>query len=110
MIKRIVIIVIFLLVIVVSVDATTHGTTFENPLQAATFLELINSLIDYLFWLAVILLPLMIMTSAFFFLTGGGSPDQVTKAKNILIYSFIGFIIMASARGIVEFLVDRLTI
>jgi len=105
------VITIFFLAIATSAIASSNNfIVFENPIAAANFLELIKRLIDYLFWLSVILVPLMIMTAAFFFMIGAGNPEQVGTANRILIYTFIGFIVISSARGIVGFLVERLTI
>jgi len=38
----------------------------ENPLKAETFEELIERLIDFIFWVAVGIVPLMIIIAGFF--------------------------------------------
>lgn len=75
--------------------------TIENPLKAETFDELIGNLINFIFYLAVALVPLMVIIGAFYILTAAGDEKRVTTGKNIITYALIGFVIILFARGIV---------
>jgi len=77
-----------------------------NPLRACTFQELIYNIIDFLFALAIPLATLMIIVSAFYFVTAAGNPEQITTAKNIILWTLIGFLVILMAKGLVWFLME----
>ena len=74
----------------------------ENPLKAETFEELISNIINFIFYIAIALIPLMVIIGAFYILTAGGEEKRVTVGKNIITYAIIGFAIVLLARGIVS--------
>jgi hypothetical protein len=80
------------------------AVTIENPINADTFEELINNIITFIFNIALALVPLMIVIAGVYFVTAAGNPAQVEKAKGIILYTLIGFIVILLARGFVEFL------
>lgn len=73
-----------------------------NPLNVCTFQDLISSIINFIFWAAVVLAPLMIIIAAFFFITSAGDPEKVKKAKSIILWTIIGFTIVLLAKGIIS--------
>jgi len=73
----------------------------ENPLNASNFEEIVNNIINFLFTLAIALVPLMILIGAFYIMTAGGDTNRVTTGKNIILYALIGFVIILLAKGIV---------
>jgi hypothetical protein len=80
------------------------AVTIENPIDADTFEELIENIITFIFNIALALVPLMIVIAGVYFVTAAGNPEQVQKAKGIILYTLIGFIVIILARGFVEFL------
>ena len=80
------------------------AVTIENPLKAKTFGELINNLITFIFWIALALFPLMIVIAGIYFVTAAGNPEQIEKAKSIILYTLIGFIVILVAKGFIELL------
>ena len=79
-----------------------QGITIQNPLSANSIGELIDSLINAIFWLAVVVVPLMIIIGAFYYITSAGSPEKIKTAKNIILYAAIGFLIVLFAKGIIS--------
>ena len=61
-----------------------EAITIINPLKQKTFGEVINAIIDFIFWAAVLLVPLIIIIAAFYFLTSGGNPEKINTAKRII--------------------------
>jgi len=49
-------------------------------------------------------LPIMILIGAYVLVTGGGDPRKIALGRKILLYSIIGFIIIAATRGILALL------
>jgi hypothetical protein len=84
------------------------GVTIPNPLKVSTIEELINVIIDFIFWVGIILAPLAIVVGAFYLLTSGGSPDRVNRGKKIILYAFIGLLIILSGKGIISLMKDIL--
>jgi hypothetical protein len=75
---------------------------FENPLKYNNFEDIINALINFIFWIGVVgLAPLMLIIAGFIFVTAGGSPDRVSTAKRIIIYTLIGVAILLFAKGLI---------
>lgn len=79
----------------------TAAITFENPLEGVTFESLVSSVIDFIFWVAMAIAPIMIIVAAFYFLTSAGDPEKVRTAKRIIFWTIVGLIIVLSGRGIV---------
>lgn len=76
--------------------------TFENPFKNVTFEKLIKNIFDFIFWVTMAVAPIMIIVAAFYFLTSGGNPEKVNKAKKIVFFTFLGLIIVLLARGIIS--------
>ena len=72
----------------------------QNPIQAGSFEDIINSIINFIFKIAVILAPLMVIVSGFLFVTSAGDPKKITQAKSILIYAAVGLLIVLLSKGI----------
>lgn len=77
---------------------------FENPLQADTFQELVEQLINFAFVVSLALAPLMVLIAGLVWLTAGGRPDAITRGRNILYWTLIGFTIVLLARGLIAVL------
>ena len=72
----------------------------QNPLTATSFEAIVANLIDFIFKIATVLAPLMIIIGAALFITSAGNLQQVDRAKKIIIYTVIGFAIVLLAKGI----------
>ncbi|MBI2577519.1 MAG: choice-of-anchor D domain-containing protein, partial [Candidatus Wildermuthbacteria bacterium] len=90
-----------------SKDSTT--IRFKNPLgEGTTFTGLITKIVEFLITLALIILPIIIVWGGLMFLTAAGEPAKIQKAKQILTYSVIGFVIMLLSRAVIEFVQNLL--
>jgi len=74
---------------------------FPNPLGVGTFTAVLNTILNFLFNIALVVAPLTILAAAFMFVTGGGNPEQVSRAKKTLIWTVVGLIVIILSRGIV---------
>ena len=80
------------------------AVTIPNPLRANTFEQLLNSIVDFLFYLSLGLVPLMIVIAGFYFITAQGDPAKIETGKTLLKWAIIGFIIVICAKGIIQLL------
>ncbi|MDD5145510.1 MAG: pilin [Candidatus Pacebacteria bacterium] len=84
-------------------DGNGSGFSFSipNPLKAASFEELINAIIGFVLIVSFAIVPLMILISAFYFMTSGGDPAKTKIAKDILLYTIIGFAVILFSKGLI---------
>jgi ABC-type microcin C transport system permease subunit YejE len=83
-------------------NANPITVTIPNPLGEDTNVkDILNRVADWLFRIAIVVVPLMIIWAGFVFVTAGGDPKKVSNAKQILLYAIVGFVVILLARGIV---------
>lgn len=87
---------IFLLLISFFTPLLAEGAVIkiENPLEAKSFDELIENIVKFLFQLSLFAGALMIVVAAYYFLASGGDPEKIKTAKNIIIWTLVGIIIL----------------
>lgn len=71
-----------------------------NPLQAETLGEAINALINFLFYLAMAIAPILIIYAAFLLLTAAGDAAKINKARTIILWTLIAVAIVLLAKGL----------
>jgi len=81
-----------------------------NPLKAPDLETLVNNIINFLFYIAIALTPLMVVIGAFNILTSGGDPKKVATGKNIIVYSLLAFAIISLAKGMVAMIKNILEV
>ena len=80
----------------------------ENPLEADTFWELMENIVRFLFHLSLFVGALMIVVAAYYFLASGGDPAKIKTAKDIIIWTLVGIIILFLSVAFVTFLKEML--
>ncbi|MBD3208275.1 MAG: hypothetical protein GF370_02395 [Candidatus Nealsonbacteria bacterium] len=77
-------------------------TGLPNPLAHLDIGEFLNYVIDFIFRLSIIIAPLMIIVGGFLFVTAGGNLEQMSKARQILLWTGIGFAVVLFSKGLFE--------
>jgi len=72
----------------------------ENPLTATSFERIIDGILDFIFKIGIVLAPLMIIIGGLLFVTAAGNLEQVERAKKLIIWTGIGFIIILLSKGL----------
>jgi magnesium-transporting ATPase (P-type) len=85
-------------------DCAVGAVCIDNPLQAEDLDALINSIINFIFWIGMALAPVMFIIAGFNFVTAAGDPKKVTTAKNIMIWTAVGLAVILLAKGLVAIL------
>ena len=94
--------IIFFLLISILIPSLVEGVVrIENPLKAKSFEDLINRLIDFIFKLAIMIAPIMIIVAGFYFITAAGEPEKINTAKKIILWTLIGLLVVLSAKGLI---------
>ncbi|GEM_PF-3407171 len=73
--------------------------SFPNPLQSQTVMELLNGIIDLAYKIGLPIAVAIIIYSGIMFLTSGGNPGKVTKARTILLWAVVGLIVLFIGKG-----------
>lgn len=82
--------------------------TFPNPLRADSFPELIRLIIGFLISLAVPLAVFIVLIGAFYILTSAGDPKKFETGKKVIIYAFLGLLIIILAEGLATYIIDAI--
>jgi len=93
----------FLLLISFLIPLTVQGVTIENPLRAQSFWDLIDKLIDFIFYLAIAIAPIMFIVAGFYFITAAGDPEKINTAKKMILWVLIGLLIVFLAKALIVF-------
>jgi hypothetical protein len=64
--------------------------------------DLLNGIVNFLYNISFLIAPLMLIVAGFLFVTSGGIEKNITRAKNILFYTFVGFLVIVLARGLIN--------
>jgi len=92
----------FLALFILLIPSLVLAIKIVNPLSAESFEELVQNLIDLIFWIAIVLSPLMILIAGFYFLTAAGNPQKIKTAKSIIFWTIIGVTIVLLAKGVIS--------
>jgi len=89
-----------------AVSLATHGPVHPQDIPAGpasqqALLDLIDGIANWIFALLLAVALIFILIAAFQFLTSGGSPETVAKARQTLLYAVIGIAVAFLARGFV---------
>ena len=80
----------------------------SNPLQADSFAELIEDIIDWIANIGILIAVGMIIYSGVLFMTAGGRDEELTKAKNTLKWSLVGLAVLLIGRNWISLVSDIL--
>lgn len=69
--------------------------------------QLVKAITNWIFWIALIVAPIMIIASAFIFLTSAGDPGKTKLGRDMIMWTVIGLAVIMGSKLIVA-LVKRL--
>lgn len=95
-----IIIVLFLFNIVFPLRA--QAVTIDNPIEYTTFEQLIDAIINFIYYIGVSIFTIMAIVAGFLFMSSGGDPAKTKKAKDMLLYAVVGLFIVLLAKGIIS--------
>ena len=82
-------------------DDDDGAVTITNPLtEFDTLEEIATALINFAIKVAIPISSILFIIAAFFYLTAGANPENVNKAKSIIVWTIIGLSIILIAGGI----------
>ena len=72
----------------------------------AEFVALLETIVNWIFVVLLVVAVIFIVLAAWQFITGGGEPQQVSQARQKLLYAAIGIIVALLSRGIVAAIIN----
>jgi len=72
-----------------------------NPLQAKSFEEIIDNVINFIFTISFVIAPLMIVWAGGMYITSSGDEKKIIIAKNMILYTLAGMAILLFSKGFV---------
>lgn len=88
---------VFLIVLPISAETIN----VSNPLGSQNLQDIIDKIINFIFVIALVLAPLMIVIAGFFYMTAAGNPVKITKAKTIITWTIVGLAIILFSKGLI---------
>lgn len=64
--------------------------------------NLLCNVIDFIFWLIIVIAVIMVLIAAFQYVTAGGDSEKTTTARRTLTYAAIGIAVALLAKGFPE--------
>ncbi len=71
-----------------------------SALNVDQFLVVFENLGNWIFLIGLLIVPVMVIIGATFFLTGGGDPTRIATGKKVFLWAGIGLVLMLVARGV----------
>ncbi|MCK4520866.1 hypothetical protein KAT95_03345 [Candidatus Parcubacteria bacterium] len=87
---------------VVEPECPPGSICIDNPITSTSFEDLVNSIVNFIFMLAIAIAPIMFIIAGFAFITAAGDPAKVQKAKDIALWTAIGLMVVLMAYGIIN--------
>lgn len=82
-------------------SAPTDEVNIDNPLNGISDISiLIDKIIDFLFGIAILVTPIIIVYAGFVFITSAGNEEKIKTAQKVLIWALIGFAIVLIAKSV----------
>jgi len=97
-----ILLILSLISLILPLGALAVPIEIPNPLGATKLEDIIDNLINFIFTIAIIVVPLMIIIGGFLLATAGGNPQQIDRAKKLILWTLIGLAILLFAKGIVS--------
>jgi heme/copper-type cytochrome/quinol oxidase subunit 2 len=84
----------------ISQPPVTAPSNITNINQITGAAGIICTIINWIFWLLIVLTIIFVLIAAFRYLTAAGDPEKVKKAGQTLLYAAIAVIIALIAKGL----------
>ena len=79
----------------------------STPHNSVSLNHVVKAVIDVLSVVIGIAAVIMVMVGGFRYITAGGDANNVSSAKNTIIYAIVGLVVVALAQAIVQFVVNK---
>ena len=82
--------------------------TFPNPLTSTSISEVVDKISDWLFNLAIVAAPVLLVIGGIIFMTAAGDPGRLSTAKRMILWTVVGFLVILLSQGLISVVVGLL--
>jgi len=82
--------------------ANAQMVEIDNPITSDSFADLASKIIEFIFYIALAIAPIMFIVAGLAFITAAGDPEKIKRAKDIVLWTVIGLMIVLMATGIIQ--------
>jgi predicted permease len=86
----------------------SNGNCTSNPTNGVSLNSVIKAIINILSLVVGVVAVIMVIIGGFRYITSGGDSNNVTSAKNTILYAIVGLVVVALAQAIVKFVLNKL--
>lgn len=72
----------------------------QPPIEYNSVEEVIGAIVDWVYRIALVLAPLMIMIGGFYLITAAGDPERVNTGKKIITWTIVGIVVVLLATSV----------
>ena len=87
---------------------TPRAIPLPNPLGTESIIQVINNVLNYLIYISVPILALMVLWGGFQILSARGNPQKVQSGGKTIMWGVIGFTIILASKGVALILLTLL--
>lgn len=88
-------------VVILAAEQTPIPTEAETFEDIGDLIDTINNIGDWVFTGLLVLAAIFLVVAGYYFVTAAGNPENLTKARGMLINALIGVAIGLASRGLV---------
>jgi len=78
----------------------TGGPELTNPLGTTSIVQIINNVLNYLIYISVPILAIMILVGGFQILTARDNSEKISNGRKTIMYAVVGFTIILISKGV----------
>lgn len=95
---------LLLVVFIIPLTIQAQTVVLDPPTKHTELWQLIDDIIDFIFYLSMPIAAIMIIVAGYFFITAMGDPEKILRAKKMILWTLIGLLVIISAKGLIELL------
>lgn len=80
------------------------SVTLPNPLGVNSIQEFIKKIADFIRNLALVISPIILVYAGILYIFSGGDPTKANKAKDVIIWTVVGLLIVLSGDALINFI------
>lgn len=92
----------------ISAAMPIYAAVFPNPLTATTVSQVVDKISDWLFNLAIVAAPVLLVIGGIIFMTAAGDPGRISTAKRMILWTVVGFLVILLSQGLISVVVGLL--
>ena len=88
--------------LIILLPTNAQMVEIDNPIKWDNFTDLAAGIIGFIFNLALAIVPIMFIIAGLAFITAAGDPEKIKRAKDMVLWTIIGFMLILMATGIIQ--------